>query len=73
MDAERHDSDSISSVVGIPAHFVYGIATVGHLGPSFVLLTIFAIAASMSYPSSSALYPKRPNSTVETDANLPPI
>lgn len=59
---------SISSVVGIPAHFVYGIATVGHLGPPFVLLTIFAIAASMSYPSSSALYPKRPSSTVETDA-----
>ena len=59
---------SVSSVVGIPAHFVYGIATVGHLGPPFVLLAIFAIAAAMGYPSSSALYPKRPNSTVETDA-----
>jgi hypothetical protein len=59
---------SVSSLVGIPAHFVYGIATVGHLGPPFVLLAVFAIAAAMSYPSSSALRPKRPSSTVETDA-----
>jgi hypothetical protein len=55
-------------VVGIPAHFVYGLATIGHLGPAFVLLTVFLIAAAVSYPSSSVLYSKRPNSTVETDA-----
>lgn len=59
---------SITAVVGIPAHFVYGLATVGHLGPPFVLLTVFAIAAAASYPSSSVRYSKRPNSTVETDA-----
>lgn len=59
---------SVSAVVGIPAHFVYGLATVGHLGPPFVMLTVFAIAAALSYPSSSVLYSKRPNSTVETDA-----
>jgi len=59
---------SVSAVVGIPAHFVYGLATVSHLGPPFVLLTVFAIAAAMSYPTSSVLYSKRPNGTVETDA-----
>ena len=59
---------SITTLVGIPAHFAYGLATVGHLGPPFVLLTVFAIAAAASYPSSSVLYSKRPNSTVGTDA-----
>lgn len=41
---------SVSALVGIPAHFAYGIATVGHLGPPFALLTVFAIAAAASYP-----------------------
>jgi hypothetical protein len=59
----------VSAGVGIPAHFVYDLATVGHLGPPFVLLIVFAVAAALSYPSPSAtVYLKRPNSTVETDA-----
>lgn len=58
---------SVSAVVGIPAHFVYGLATVGHLGPPLGFLIVFAVAAAVSYPSSSVLG-KRPNSTVETDA-----
>ena len=41
----------IAAGVGIPPHFFYGLATVGHLGPTFVVLTTFAIGAIMSYPS----------------------
>lgn len=43
---------AVSAVVGIPAHFFYDLATVGHLGPPFVLLIVFAVAAAMSYPGS---------------------
>ena len=64
LAAERH----VSAGVGIPAHFAYGFATLGHLGPAFVLLITFAIAAALSYPTSSVLHPKRPNNTLETDA-----
>ena len=41
----------ISAAIGIPAHFVYNLATAGHLAPPFVLLAIFAIAAGASYPT----------------------
>ena len=40
----------ISAGVGLPAHFVYDLATVGHLAPPFILLALFAIAAAISYP-----------------------
>ena len=43
----------IAAAVGLPAHFFYNFATVGHLGPPFALLTVFAIGAGMSYPESS--------------------
>ena len=51
-----------AATVGLPVHFLYNLATVGHLGPPFALLTVFAIGAAMSYPSSASLHPKRPNS-----------
>lgn len=47
---------AMSAGVGIPAHFVYGFATPGHLGPAFVLLLAFAVAAAVSYPTSSVLH-----------------
>ena len=40
----------VSSLIGIPAHFPYHLATLGHLGPPFVLLALFAVAAALSYP-----------------------
>ncbi len=43
---------SVSFLVGIPAHFFYDLATVGHLGPPSVLLAVFAVAAAMSHPPS---------------------
>lgn len=41
----------IAAAVGLPAHFLFNLATVGHLGPPFALLTVFAIGAAMSYPT----------------------
>ena len=45
----------VAAAVGLPAHFFYGLATLGHLGPPFVLLGLFAIGAAISYPGSSSL------------------
>lgn len=42
-----------AAAVGLPAHFFYNLATVGHLGPPFALLTVFAVGAAMSYPTST--------------------
>ena len=44
----------IAAAVGLPAHFFYNLATVGHLGPPFALLAVFAIGAAMSYPPSGS-------------------
>lgn len=41
-----------AAAVGLPAHFFYNLATLGHLGPSFALLAVFAIGAAISYPTS---------------------
>jgi len=46
---------AISSLVGIPAHFAYGFATLAHLGPPFALLAVFALAAALSYPGPASL------------------
>ncbi len=46
-----------AAAVGLPAHFSYNLATVGHLGPPFALLTVFAIGAAMSYPTSRLPHP----------------
>ncbi len=43
-----------AAIIGIPAHFVYGLATVGHLGPVFAVLLIFLIGATMSFPRQKA-------------------
>lgn len=40
----------VASAIGIPAHFPYHLATPGHLGPPFLLLGAFAIAAALCYP-----------------------
>jgi hypothetical protein len=56
----------IAAAVGLPAHFFYNLTTIGHLGPPFALLTVFAIGAAMSYPSSASLHPKRPNRAFES-------
>ena len=41
---------TVAALVALPAHFVYGLATVGHLGPAFAALGLFAIGAALSYP-----------------------
>jgi hypothetical protein len=56
----------IAAAVGLPAHFSYNLATVGHLGPPFALLTVFAVGAAMSYPPSGSIHPKRPNNAFES-------
>ena len=48
----------VAAAVGIPAHFFYGFATLGHLGPPFAVLTVFAVGAAMSYPRSPSLEAK---------------
>ncbi len=43
-----------AAVIALPAHFVYGLATVGHLGPVFAALLIFFIGAALSFPRQKA-------------------
>jgi hypothetical protein len=45
----------IAALVALPAHFVYGLATLGHLGPAFAALAIFALGAALSYPKERSL------------------
>jgi hypothetical protein len=40
----------VAALVALPAHFVYGLATFGHLGPAFAALAVFALGAALSYP-----------------------
>jgi hypothetical protein len=45
----------IAALIALPAHFVYGLATLGHLGPAFAALAIFAVGAALSYPKERSL------------------
>lgn len=46
---------AIAAGIGIPPHFTYGLATIGHLGPSVAILTVFTIGALASYPTRTSV------------------
>ena len=44
---------SVAGAIALPAHFVWGFGTVGHLGPTAVVVLIFVTGAVLSYRSSN--------------------
>ena len=44
---------SVAGAVGLPAHFFWGFATVGHLGPTAIVVLIFFVGAALSYRTSN--------------------
>ena len=44
-------STLVVALVTIPVHFVYGFASLAHVGPLFLGLFVFVVGAVLSYPS----------------------
>ena len=44
-------STLVVALVSIPVHFVYGFASLAHVGPLFFGLFVFVVGAALSYPS----------------------
>ena len=42
-------TEMIALVVGLPLHFVYGIATLGHLGPVYLAIALTLAGTALSY------------------------
>lgn len=44
-------AEMIALVVGLPLHFVYGISTLGHLGPVYLAIVLTLAGTLLSYKS----------------------
>ena len=46
---------SVAGAIGLPAHFAWGFATVGHLGPTAIVVLIFFVGVVLSYRTSNSI------------------
>ena len=44
----------IALVIGLPLHYIYGLDTLGHLGPIYLDVVILIVGTAMSYNALKA-------------------